>query len=353
VIQTRVANAAAALLLCMILPAAGQEAAPSPTEVPPAAARTLDTVVVAGVVPGPGLWRLRKDDHTMWILGTLQPLPKKMHWVGREVEQRIGAAQEVLLPASAEMRIGGLTALSLLPSLPGLRNNPDGATLAEVLPPELLVRWRVAAQRYLGDDHAHEKRRPLFAAEDLYTAALDRTGLVRDATVTERVLKMAKNAKVSVTHPAIQLTLQKPRQAVKDFKRARLDDLTCMRQTLDRIETDLAVMRERADAWAYGDLEALFALPYVEQQSACDDAILAAQWAETNGIEHLRPRLRELWLDAARAALDKNTETFAVLPITEIRRSDGMVAALQAEGCVLEPPGAASDDLQSPEAAPP
>ncbi len=348
-IRRQARNLLTAALLAAVFPIAAQESAPAPTDAAPTApTRTLDTVVVAGVVPGPGLWRLSKGDHALWILGTLQPLPKKMQWVGREVEQRIGAAQEVLLPASAEMRIGGLAALTLLPSLPGLRNNPDGATLAEVLPPDLLERWRALAKRYLGDDHAHEKRRPLFAAEDLYTAALDRTGLVRDATVTERVLKMAKHAKVTVTHPAIQLTLDKPRQAMKDFKRARLDDLACMRQTLDRVETDLSVMRERADAWAYGDLDALFALPYVEQQSACDDAILAAQWAETNGIEHLRPRLRELWLDAARAALDKNTVTFAVLPITEIRRSDGMVAALQAEGYVLDPPGAVLGDLRSP-----
>lgn len=347
---TRLLMAPVALLLGLAISAQAQQAdTPSPDTGP---ARVLDTVVVAGVVPGPGLWRLRRDGHALWILGTLQPLPKKMQWVGREVEQHIGAAQEVLLPASAEMRIGGFAALALLPSLPGLRNNPDGATLAEVLPPDLLERWRAQAQRYLGDDHAHEKRRPLFAAEDLYNAALDHSGLVRDATVTERVLKAAKQAKVPVTHPAIQLTLEKPRQAVKDFKRARLDDLACLRQTLDRVETDLPAMRERADAWAYGDLDALAALPYVEQQSACDDAILAAQWAQTNGIENLRPRLRELWLDAARSALSKNTETFAILPITEIQRGDGMIAALQAEGYVLDPPGVTADGLPPPDDSP-
>lgn len=347
-IRRQARNLLTVALLAAVFPIAAQESAPAPTDAAPASpTRTLDTVVVAGVVPGPGLWRLSKGDHELWILGTLQPLPKKMQWVGREVEQRIGAAQEVLLPASAEMRIGGLAALALLPSLPGLRNNPDGATLAEVLPPDLLERWRAQALRYLGDDHAHEKRRPLFAAEDLYNAALDHSGLVRDATVTERVLKVAKRAKVTVTRPAIQLTLEKPRRAVKDFKRARLDDLACLRQTLDRVETDLHVMRERADAWAYGDLDALAALPFVEQQSACDDAILAAQWAQSNGIENLRPRLRELWLGAARNALANNTETFALLPLAEIQRGDGLVAALQAEGYRLVPPGVAPEDLPS------
>src|SRR5690348_2085441 len=34
---------------------------------------TLQTVLVRGSQPGPGLWRVSKGDHTLWILGTLGP----------------------------------------------------------------------------------------------------------------------------------------------------------------------------------------------------------------------------------------------------------------------------------------
>ena len=40
--------------------------------------RDLDTMVVSGVQPGPGLWKVRKGEHTLWILGTVSPLPRRM-----------------------------------------------------------------------------------------------------------------------------------------------------------------------------------------------------------------------------------------------------------------------------------
>src|SRR5690606_19609420 len=38
------------------------------------------TVVVSGALPGPGLWKVRKDGNTLYVLATLSPLPKRMEW---------------------------------------------------------------------------------------------------------------------------------------------------------------------------------------------------------------------------------------------------------------------------------
>ena len=35
-----------------------------------------ETVVVSGALPGPGLWKVRKDGHTLYVLATLSPLPR-------------------------------------------------------------------------------------------------------------------------------------------------------------------------------------------------------------------------------------------------------------------------------------
>src|SRR5687768_1077919 len=61
------------LLLAFLVPAAqaAEVPAPLPTTV-------LDTVVVSGKQPGPGLWKVSNDDHVMWVLGTISPLPKRM-----------------------------------------------------------------------------------------------------------------------------------------------------------------------------------------------------------------------------------------------------------------------------------
>src|SRR5688572_6175215 len=81
--------------------------APSFAAEPPAAPRVLETVVVSGVQPGPGLWKVSRGDHVLWVLGTLQPLPKRMTWEPREVVAKIESAQEVLLPGGAQIAVSG------------------------------------------------------------------------------------------------------------------------------------------------------------------------------------------------------------------------------------------------------
>src|SRR3982751_3974391 len=70
------------------------------TPEPPESANTaeLPTIVVSGEQPGPGLWKVSTGDHVLWILGTLTPLPKDMHWQSKEVEAAIASAQGVLDP---------------------------------------------------------------------------------------------------------------------------------------------------------------------------------------------------------------------------------------------------------------
>jgi hypothetical protein len=55
------ASTVLALLLAVVPPSTLAQASESP--------RVLDTVVVSGVQPGPGLWKVSKDGHALWILG--------------------------------------------------------------------------------------------------------------------------------------------------------------------------------------------------------------------------------------------------------------------------------------------
>ena len=94
------------LALAGLSPAFAQSAT---TSVAPAAASTaavadLPVVVVTGVQPGPGLWKVSKGDHVLWVLGTLSPLPRAMQWQSREVDEVIGASQQVLLEPSVHER---------------------------------------------------------------------------------------------------------------------------------------------------------------------------------------------------------------------------------------------------------
>ena len=55
----------------------------------------LDAILVSGPQPGPGLWKVRKGEHVMWILGTVGPLPKRMEWDASTVERHADNSDRV------------------------------------------------------------------------------------------------------------------------------------------------------------------------------------------------------------------------------------------------------------------
>ena len=112
----------------------------------------MDTIVVSGEQPGPGLWKVSKGDHVLYVLGTLAPLPKGMSWKANEVVEVIAMAQEVLGTPQVGIKadVGFFGQLALLPSLIGVRKNPDDKTLKDVVPAELYARWSVLKEKYIG-----------------------------------------------------------------------------------------------------------------------------------------------------------------------------------------------------------
>jgi len=332
------------LLVCLSMLACGSPAFAQsvPVDAEPEASdiRDVDAVVVTGVQPGPGLWKVSKGDHVMWVIGTLSPLPKKMTWRSQQVEDVIARSQEVLdLPqASIDADIGFFRGLTLLPSLVGARKNPDGATLEDVLPADLYGRWKVLKEKYVGRDSSMEKWRPIFAANELYSAALKKSGLGDSSVVGKVVRDMAKEREVTLTKPNVKMTVGDPKGAIKDFRAAPLDDVDCFRKTLDRLETDLASMTARANAWAVGDVETLRGMPYSNQFETCWKAMTDTAFARKHGLSDAETRVEKAWFEAAESALAKNQTTFAMLPIMQLIKTDGYLARLQAKGYVVEAP---------------
>jgi uncharacterized protein YbaP (TraB family) len=321
------------LVLCLWYSCANAQA--------PAAAQTtptLDTVLVTGEQPGPGLWKVSKDDHVLWILGSQAPLPKKMSWRADQVEKTIAQSQEVLADASAKVDIGFFRALTLLPSLMSARKNEDGARLHDILPAELYARWLALKAKYIGRDNGVERLRPMFAARELYEKAIDKSGLTGRNEIWRVVEKAARKDHVPVTTPEVKIPLDDPKQALRDFRSTTGElDIACLAATITRLETDLDAMRQRANAWAVGDLDALKNLPYPDQRVACLAAV-ASNASLREHIDDARKRVDAEWLAAAEKALAQNRGTFAILPIAELLKDDGRIAALRARGYAIEAP---------------
>lgn len=302
--------------------------------------RTLDTVVVSGVQPGPGLWKVSKGGHALYVLGTLAPLPKRMAWESREVEALIAEADAVLYPPSAKLGIDGgpLKALLLMPSLMSARNNPQKQKLVDVVPASIYARWTPLKAKYLGRDDGVEKRRPIVAAMTLYQEAVDDAGMSFEDVVMPVVKKAAKRRKLTPIEPAVEVKVRHPRAAVKAFKQTSLDDVACFEKTLTRLEHDVETLVDRANAWAVGDVASLRELPYTDQIRTCVDAVLGASLADRVGMGDLDRRVAAAWLEAAETALAEHRITFAVLPIRAITDEPGYVQALAARGYAVEAP---------------
>lgn len=332
-----------ALLLVAATASLAQQAptdtpAPAATDSVESANDTIEEVTVSGEQPGPGLWKVGKDGHVMWVLGTLQPLPKKMVWRSQTVEAAIAESKELLAIPKVDAGIGFFEGMTLLPSMIGARNNPDGATLREVLPSDLYARWLALKERYIGRDEGIEKWRPIFAAAELYEKAIAHAALTTQSEVLPVVKKIAKRHKVKLIEPTLEIEIDKPRQAIKQFKKSSLQDVACFTTTLDRLETDLDAMRARATAWAVGDVDALRRLPYPDQFGTCGSAILNSPVVQDRGLQDVFQRVEAMWMEQAQSALARNEVTFAVLPISQLLRADGYIAKLQARGYEVTPP---------------
>jgi hypothetical protein len=304
---------------------------------PTAASDTLDEVLVTGERPGPGMWRVSRGDHDLWILATLVPLPKKMVWRSRAVEERIAASQALITPPEFTPDIGFFRGMMLLPSLLQARHSPDGKTLEEELPHDLWIRWLALRVKYL--DHSDEKIRPVIAAFDLYLHAVDQVGLTDDDDqVWGVVRRIADVHHVPTIHVDLKVPLKDPKGDIRQLKEiSREAEVGCLEKTMQRIETDLPSMVRRANLWSLGDIDGLRAMPFPNEAVACRNAFLSVPEFEAQASQ-IETSMNTMWLNAVDSALENNVSSFAVLPIRELFEADGLLAKLRIKGyTVLEP----------------
>jgi hypothetical protein len=302
----------------------------------------LEEVLVTGQQPGPGLWKVTRGDepdgHALWILGDHSPLPKKVEWRSTELDSVLEVSQELIGPVDVDAKVGPLGGITLLPSLVGVRRNPGGARLQDVVPPDLYARWLVLKERYLGNEDDVEKWRPIFAAQELYHAALERNDLVPYAGVWRAVERRARKFGVPIVRPEIAVKISNPRGAIKEFKAMPLSDVECFARTLQRLEGDLDLMRDRANAWAVGDVEKLRRLAPVQRASACIGVVLESPVVKDRGIDDVLERARAAWLETAERSVLENVSTVAVASIEELLRPDGYLDRLRSRGYVVVDP---------------
>ena len=316
-------------------PASSQATPTSASAIP-----TLQAINVTGVVPGPGLWKVSRGDHVMWILGVVPTLPAGIEWRSAQVGQAIAGSQAVLESPGVKLKVdtNWFGKLFLLAPVYRAQRNPDGKTLHDVLPPAIYARWYYARERYFGDDYSVERYRPIVAAAKLMKKALKANNLRGDGEIRDTVEALAKQHGVALVDTRATLEIRHPHDAVKAFVAAGPDGIACLGLVLDMVDKRIPDVRARANAWATGDIATLRRVPESAYRDTCKSAITGAGFAKSLGIENLTAEIEERWLGAADTALAANAQSFAVLPMHELLGPHGYLAALQARGYTVAAP---------------
>lgn len=337
-----------ALCLAFCAPIAAQEV-PASTEPPPASvqpgveSQLIDSVVVSGRVQGPGLWKVSRGEHVMWVLGLVSPIPHNIQWDSIEVEARMSRAQEWLLPPSLSFspRGGMLGGLFLLPQANRLRKNPDGKTLQQVLSPADAERWQRLQQRYLADKPETNQLRPYFAGEALYRAVLRQNSLGRSGVVGETLERLRKQKRLRTLSTTVEQKFS-GRQALRQVNAsvAQLDDRACLRRYMDWAEREIPRSKHIANAWALGDIDTLRNAGRNPGDWEVCRQVVARALDNTLSLRAAEAEAENRWLAAAEAAIARNTSTFATLPMHQITSANGLLARLKARGYEVEAPAA-------------
>ena len=299
----------------------------------PAAAEPIQEIVVEGQHEGPRMWTVRKGDHTLWILGTISPLPKKMVWQPEAVREVLKHTQEVV-PAWPSYGIGAnpLTALRVYIEWRRLQKPPDNLPLRQTLPAPLYQRVEALKARYDPKDNKLEGMRPILAGRQLVERVFDAAGLAQHNEVQQTVLQLARDQGVRVHQD--KLKIEDPVDVLKDVGKTPLDrEVACLESIVTLLETDIAPMQQRAQAWALGDVDTLRKLPHAADRTACVSAV-----SNSERVRSLIARAQDDWLIAVEDSLRRNPGTLAVQSMDRLLGEQGTLAVLRSRGYSVEGP---------------
>jgi len=291
-------------------------------------APVMDELVVTGERTGPGMWHVHRGTAQVWILGSMSPLPKGITWRSKQVEQVLGATNQVLVQKPFEIGIARI--LWLLITERSVLMITGGKRLKDVLPADLHARFAVQRAKYTDDPNKWERFRPLIAAAFLQQAAFHQVGLSTRLDMGAAVRTLAKKHHVPVEELKIA-GVSDVMEALKTLPPAT--ENTCVAASLVTIESDLPRLVDRAQAWANGNVELIQKLREPAEVDACRAALDAGV-----GAADLIARIRRTWLSTIETHLQNGGVTVAVMNMDLLLEPGGLLDELRTKGYQVDAP---------------
>jgi hypothetical protein len=290
----------------------------------------MEVIVVTGMQPGPGLWKISRRNHVMWILGEVSPYPRATQWNSATFDRLLRGSQELIIDFSGYWKLVPRNS----EAYERAAKLSEGSALKDVISPQLHARVEATAKIFGAPNL--EELYPFAAANRLVTSAmrtLDLTGFsarfAADALGKKRRVKVTYFA---APEPPFEVRLKNWQQAA---------NAVCLDRLVNAIGDGGQGVKRLANAWSVGDIEALRqlvpAFSFSRDGFRAGDCAAAMRGGEQQAADYNAKR-KEAWLAEADRALTYNRRTMAVVLMSEIFAPDGYLAGLRAKGYEVEEP---------------
>lgn len=303
-------------------------AAQAPAPPPLAAPQPLEdgSVLVAeleviGRPPGPPLWRVRKGDGEVVVLGATSPLPHQLKWNERAVVRALDGAKALLAPPAPAFN--PFEAPGLLAKLLSLKSRTP---LARRAPPAVYARVVQAAAVARTDPKVLQGWDPGVAGFILLDRFERAAGLSRGKPGTT-VARLAKAAGVPVK-PLARVRAVSALDAFVKMDERRQDQ--CLDAAAGAVLWEAGHAVPAAEAWAQGRLAEA-------RRHRSDDAFDVCLEGAPGARALLEKSLADS-LAAVESALAGGGRTVAVIDLRLLDRRGGLLDRLRARGAEITVP---------------
>ncbi len=295
----------------------------------------LESIIVTGERPGPALWKVTsRKGNTLWILPVFGPLPDRLDWKSRQVQDVIRSSQAVYI--GGRDVAGAASSRSAERALRAI-GNTDGRLLVDVLPPDVYERFSELSYRFADGPARFQRYRPYYAVEFLRDIAMTRLHLTSDGGVVARVRSLAGYYLVDV-HTIKSVSNRERETIVRQLQKTpREADVPCVRAMLDRMDMELRESIDRANSWSAGDLHTLSGDQRFQSAAIYREA--CSQFLQSlKAINQHDAAARRTMYSSYVAALRKNKSSLALVWASDLLDSDGLAARFRKAGYAVEEP---------------
>ncbi len=310
--------------LVLILLATPTFAQDIPVTVSPPVAATgeydVTEVTVTGHFPGPALWRVKKGESEIYIIGAIPVMQKHLEWDNARVRRILSKANVLLVHPTARP---GVIAFAKWQFAKG---NGLFKNLYDVLPRAQADRFRQTAVRYGLDPKIYAGQSPVVAVMKLREDIYDKRGLSMNDP--EKTLQIWSRDTKTPNKP---IAVYSAAKLIGKFD--TMNDQAkqaCVDATLNEIDFAVSHAAAASHAWATADLK-----------TARDNSPSAATVACIDGAPSSRAVLDQVTNDTVTAidtALQTPGKSIITLPLSVLLRPDGVLQQLQAKGAEVSQP---------------